>query len=81
MMLGKPIIVAKNTGMDKIVEEENMGMIVEYGNKDMLMNNINELITNKDLYKNLSKNAKNAYGKYNWKTMEERLLELYKDLN
>src|SRR5690606_12742320 len=30
MMKGKPIIVTKNTSVDKIVERENMGFIIEY---------------------------------------------------
>ena len=43
MMLGKPIIVAKNTGMDKIVEKYNLGFVVEYGNKQQIKDVLSEL--------------------------------------
>jgi len=39
MMLGKPIIVAKNTNMDLIIEKEKCGIIVEYGDKGDLERN------------------------------------------
>ena len=31
MMLGKPIIVAKHTNMDRMIKDANCGIIVEYG--------------------------------------------------
>lgn len=31
MMLGKPVIVAKGTGIDELVKQYNLGFVVEYG--------------------------------------------------
>lgn len=79
MLLGKPIIVANNTGMDKIVRTENMGYTIDFNQesfKDLLLyieNNREEVLEK-------SKNAYEAYSKYSWKEMEKRIIDLYQNL-
>lgn len=79
MLLGKPIIVANNTGMDKIVRSENMGYTIDFNQeafKDLLIhikNNRNELLEK-------SKNAYEAYSRYSWDEMEKRIINLYEKL-
>ncbi|MDO9085566.1 MAG: glycosyltransferase family 4 protein [Anaerolineaceae bacterium] len=78
MMLGKPIIVAKNTNMDIMIEKENCGIIVEYGNKQDLERALTILDVDKDIRSELGENARKAYEEtYSWSKMEERLLDLY----
>ncbi len=36
MMLGKPVIVARDTNADRLVEKESCGMVVSYGDRDEL---------------------------------------------
>ncbi|MFV8313547.1 glycosyltransferase [Aerococcus urinaeequi] len=80
MLLGKPIIVAKNTGMDKIVEAENMGYVIDFNSDalEQILLHIND--NRKELYEK-SKNAFNAYSKYSWEVMEERIIKLYQNLD
>lgn len=78
MMLGKPIIVAKNTNMDLIIEKANCGIIVEYGVEEDLEKALALLEEDKNLRSRLGENARQAYEKtYSWAKMEERLLGLY----
>jgi glycosyltransferase involved in cell wall biosynthesis len=79
MMLGKPVIVARGTNVDRIIETENCGLVVEYGNADDLEAALIELQNDPDLYRKLSRNGRIAYeNKYNWTIMRRRLLDLYR---
>ena len=82
MMLGKPIIVAKNTGMDKIVEKYGLGFVVEYGNKKDLEKAITSIAnwdTNK--WEAFKKHTAKIYSEnFSWEIMERRLIDLYKSL-
>ena len=80
MALGKPIIVCKGTGIDKIVEEENIGYSISYDSKEFIKfaYKIKENINIKNI---LEANAKNIYNKkYSWDKMSKKLLEEYKIL-
>ncbi|PKO07315.1 MAG: glycosyltransferase WbuB [Chloroflexi bacterium HGW-Chloroflexi-3] len=78
MMLGKPIIVAKNTNMDLIIEKANCGIIVKYGVIEDLEKALTLLDENKNLRFKLGENARQAYeDTYSWAKMQERLLDLY----
>lgn len=83
MMFGRPIIVSRNTSMDKIVERYKCGIVIDYGNEERLQEAISELI-------NLKKNGENPYGKAGRKIyltvfhpniMQERLIQFYKSID
>ncbi len=79
MMCGKPILVSKNTGMDKIVINENCGITVDCSNINEIRSAIIKLKENPELYFHLAYNARKAYEqKYNWEIMEQRLVDFYK---
>jgi glycosyltransferase involved in cell wall biosynthesis len=82
MMLGKPIIVAKNTSMDKIVEKYGLGFVVEYGNKKDLEEAITWIANwDKDKWELFEKHAKKVYSEnFSWEIMEHRLIRLYESL-
>jgi len=82
MMLGKPIIVARNTSMDKIVEKYGLGFVVEYGNKKDLEETITSISNwDKDKWELFEKHAKKVYSEnFSWETMEHRLITLYESL-
>lgn len=82
MMLSKPIVVSKNTGMDKTVEKYQTGLVVEYGNKEQLKRAILKLMDLKKQKNNFyGDNGRKAYSNvFNIKIMKERLLNLYANI-
>lgn len=80
MMLGKPIVVAKNTGMDKIVNDNQMGYVILYS-QESFREFIDNLIHHKLDWEKLGKNARDAYGKYSWAKMKTRLIGLYEQIS
>jgi glycosyltransferase involved in cell wall biosynthesis len=78
MMLGKPIIVAKNTNMDIIIENANCGLIIEYGSKRELEKALLLLEQDIPLREKYGENARRAYDEtYSWRNMENRLIDFY----
>jgi len=80
-MLAKPIIVARNTNMDRIIEQAKCGMIVEYGDISSLEAALLSLQKDPALRQCLGENAWHAYQTtYSWAEMENRLQKLYADV-
>ncbi len=78
MMLGKPIIVAEGTNMDRIVREENCGLVVPYGDETALEAALQQLADSPALRKELGLKARLAYEtRYGWPQMSRRLQKLY----
>ena len=81
MLLGKPIVVAEGTNMDRIVLESGCGVVVPYGSQADLENALQTLQDKPDLRKQLGANGRRAFEMtYNWQAMQKRLLALYSDL-
>jgi glycosyltransferase involved in cell wall biosynthesis len=81
MMLGKPIIVARNTNMDRIVEQAECGTVVPYGDVSVLDDALESLQTDPELRRKLGKNGQRAYeSTYGWDRMHDRLLTLYSEV-
>jgi len=82
MMLGKPIIVARHTNMDRLITAEKCGLVVPYGDKEALLQALQQLQTDEQLRHHLGYNGRRAYEeKYSWGIMERRLLDLYQSLH
>jgi glycosyltransferase involved in cell wall biosynthesis len=81
MLLGKPIIVARETNMDRIIQQSDCGLVVEYGNIAALESVLIQLQNDVELRRRLGHNARLAYeGQYNWTDMEARLGKLYQEI-
>jgi glycosyltransferase involved in cell wall biosynthesis len=81
MMLGTPIIVAKGTNIDRIVETYHNGVVVRYGNIEDLENALLLLSKDPTLKGKLGENARRAYDEvYGWEKMRSRLIALYDNL-
>ncbi len=81
MMLGKPVIVARNTNMDRIAEQSNFGMVVDYGDIAGLDAALSRLQWDPLFRRRLGENARKAYEQvYSWDRMQERLLQLYQEV-
>lgn len=81
MMLGKPIVVARDTNMDRIIQAQEAGLVVRYGDEVALEAALQELARDPALRARLGANARRAYERdYSWQVMEDRLKALYADL-
>ena len=82
MMLAKPVIVARGTNMDLMVEKYNCGLVVTYGDVDELESALERLVNDAELRSKLGQNGRKAYESfYSWEIMEKRLLDLSLDLS
>lgn len=80
LMLGKPLIMVRGTGMSEIVEENGFGTLIEY-DKDSLKKGIENLARKKNEWKTIGANMKKIYEEeYSWKKMESVLLDLYSQI-
>ncbi len=80
LALGKPMIMAKGTGMSSIVEEFNLGETMEY-TIEGLENAVNNLINKKDQWYEIGKREQILYKtRYSWREMEKRIIELYMEV-
>lgn len=78
MMLGKPIIVARGTNMDRIVEAGGFGVVVPYGDINQLDQALSSLASNTDLRQKLGAAGRQAYEqRYAWDKMRKVIQELY----
>ncbi|PKN93172.1 MAG: glycosyltransferase WbuB [Chloroflexi bacterium HGW-Chloroflexi-6] len=81
MLLSKPIVVAQDTNMDCIIEDNKCGLVVPYADVDALEQAFLHLFTEPGLCLALGQNGRNAYEKkYGWPIMKTRLLNLYQSL-
>lgn len=82
MMLGKPIIVARNTGMDRIVEEHHIGIVVDYADPAQLeaaLDYAMQMTTEERL--GISTRSRAVYDTlYSSEIMNNRLVALYSAL-
>ena len=80
LMLGKPLIMVKGTGMSEVVEKNNIGVLIDY-NKAGVREGIRRLVNKKNEWDSISVKMKNIYEKrYSWNIMEKRLLKLYEGI-
>ena len=81
MLLGKPIIVARHTNMDRMIENANCGLVVEYGDRADLEAALQKLEADPGLCAELGANARRAYEEtYSWSQMTSRLRHLYQEI-
>lgn len=79
MLLGKPIIVARNSGIDKMVEQHEMGYVINYSNNSF-RDTLDKIIKEKEVWKRYGSNAREAYHLYSWKKMERKIQRIYEEL-
>lgn len=82
MLLGKPVIVAQDTNMDRIVTAADCGLVVPYGDETVLETALQLLDKDPAHRLKLGENARRAYDNhYSWGEMKRRLLTLYQELS
>lgn len=81
MMLGKPVLVAENSNMDRIVAKYDCGLVVPYGDRKAIEDALARLAGDPELRSRLGRNGRSAYEtSYSWAVMAERLVMLYQGL-
>ncbi len=81
LMLGKPVIMVKGTGMSDVVSEYDLGCLIEYS-EESFANGLKQLISRRDKWPEISQRSKDLYSaSYNWDVMASRLNSLYTSLS
>ena len=77
MYLGKPTIMVHNTGMDVLVDTNNLGLTID-NNILSLEKALYSIKDNLEYWKKNSQRIKELYlSSFSWQTMERRLLDIY----
>ena len=80
LMLGKPVIMVRGTGMSEIVEETAIGELIEYSGEGFA-DGVNRLIARKDEWHTIGYRMKEIYqNQYCWDEMERRLVSMYTEI-
>lgn len=80
LLLGKPVIMAKGTGMSQIIEQNNIGEVIDYS-EDGFFVGLTKLINRKNEWDEIADKMKEIYLRfYSWDIMEERLISIYNQL-
>lgn len=82
MMLGKPIVVAYKTNMDRIISTAEAGLVVTYADEAALETALTKLADDPSLRQQFGQHARAAYEQtYSWQVMESRLRDLYGEIS
>ncbi|TYZ26675.1 glycosyltransferase family 4 protein [Selenomonas caprae] len=80
LMLGKPVIMEKNTGVDEWISKYDVGCVIGVNAVD-LNSAIDYLINRKNEWIRMSNDLKKLYvEKFSWNIMEKRLVGLYRNI-
>jgi glycosyltransferase involved in cell wall biosynthesis len=82
MMLGKAIVVARDTGMDQVVEAHCLGRVVQYGDSAELREALTEFASwSPEAWGKFSAHVRAVYSDvFSWSLMKSRLQVLYSTL-
>ena len=80
LALGKPLIVCRGTGIDRVVEEQKIGIVINYDAKEFF-EALERLTSDPTTCQEMGKRARALYEKeYKWSLMEDRLTKIYETL-
>ena len=81
LMLGKPLMMVKNTGMSRIVEDNGIGELIGYS-KEEFAGGVDALLARRSEWESMGMRMKKLYrDSYSWEKSEKTLLKLYSELN
>lgn len=80
LALGKPVIVCKGTGIDKIVTEYNVGFVIDFS-AESFYRVLQYIKGNESECLEMGMRARKLYEeKYQWNIMRDRLLSMYREI-
>lgn len=77
---GLPVVASPVNGIPYELKENENGFLVPYGNIELLKKRILEVLDNPNLAKKFSKNNKEKAKNFSWDQINERYVDLYKEL-
>lgn len=81
MNFGLPVVGSNFGHIQKIIEQDKVGIAIDPENPEEIAEALNKLISDKNLYDTFSKNGRDAVQKkYQWEYMEEKLASIYSEL-
>ena len=77
MLLGKSIIVAKDTGVDSLVSKHEIGYVIDYSEKSFveLLNHLTSSEGQKEL-SIFKERSYDTYDKYSWEVQKNKIVSL-----
>lgn len=79
-MLGKPIIMARNTGYDDVILEYDIGVLTEFS-LEGIQEAIEKLQARRAEWPEMGQRAMQLYkDRYSWEIMKQRIAQLYRSL-
>jgi glycosyltransferase involved in cell wall biosynthesis len=80
LMLGKPLIMVKGTGMSEVLEAYDIGELIDF-DKVSFSQGVRRIIDRRADWGAMSRLSKQLYAdQYSWDEMERRLLDVYSEL-
>ena len=80
LMLGKPIIMVRGTGMSDVVEKNSIGELIDF-DEEGFKTGVKRLINRRDEWETMSTKMKKLYeDQFSWEKMQDRLTALYSEL-
>lgn len=80
LMLGKPLIMVRDTGMDHIVSENDIGEVIDFDPKSF-EEAITKIANKRSQWDGIRKRMRDLYEtNYSWDVMEKRLIGIYTKL-
>ena len=80
LLLGKPLIMVRDTGFSDVVLKNNIGQVIDY-NYESFKKGVFELSKNRNDWGKIRLKENELYQReYSWDIMEKRILSLYKGL-
>lgn len=80
LLLGKPLLMVKGTGMSEVVEKERIGEVIDYS-EEGFATGVQKLLVLEGEWDEISVRMKKLYfERYNWDVMKKRLIQLYEEL-
>jgi len=80
-MAGLAIVASDFPEINKIITENNNGIVVDPENKVQIRKAITKLVTNRDLLESFKLNSKNNRHKYTWEEEEKVLLRIFSEIS
>lgn len=77
MATGLPVVATKIGGIPYVVEEGKSGLLCPYGDVNVMAQSAELLLTDENMWKEFSFNAKEVAKGYSWTDIAERIVELY----